>query len=63
MPGSVDGWELGRIAGDLVPGIQIVYATGYSEQPRPLGKNERFLAKPYRTTDVLELIGGMGIRA
>jgi len=62
MPGSIDGWELGRNAADLVPDIRIVYATGYSEKTRELSAQERFLAKPYRMTDVLKLIGGLGIR-
>jgi len=62
MPGSVDGWELGRNAVALFPEIRIVYATGYSEKTRALNDNEGFLAKPYRITDVLELIGGLGIR-
>ena len=63
MPGKIDGWELGRNAADLVPGIRIVYATGYSGQPRPLNAYEAFLTKPYRTVDVLKLIGGMGLSA
>jgi CheY-like chemotaxis protein len=61
MPGSVDGWELGRNAQDLLPGMPIVYVTGYSEKAHCLQENEGFLAKPYRTRDVLELIGGFGI--
>ena len=62
MPGSIDGWELGRRAATLVPRMPIIYATGYSETTRPLLDNEGFLAKPYRIKDVLDMMSGMGIR-
>ena len=61
MPGSVDGWELGRNAATLFPDIRIVYATGYSDKTPALNDNEGFLTKPYRMTTVMELIGGLGI--
>jgi len=48
MPGSIDGWELGRRARALHPGLKVIYATGYSEGFPPLGAGERRLAKPYR---------------
>ena len=63
MPGAVDGWELGRTAAEILPGIPIVYATGYSEKSHQLRREEGFLAKPYRTADVLKLMGGLGIKA
>ncbi|MDP9056091.1 MAG: response regulator [Pseudomonadota bacterium] len=62
MPGSIDGWELGRHAAQMFPDIRIVYATGYSETSHALNDNEGFLTKPYRMVDILELIGGLGIR-
>lgn len=61
MPGSIDGWELGRIASELRPDIRIIYATGYSEHTRALSCSEHFLQKPYRCEHVLRLIREWGI--
>lgn len=61
MPGSIDGWELGRIASELRPDIRVIYATGYSERTRTLSGSEQFLQKPYRCEHVLGLIREWGI--
>lgn len=61
MPGSLDGWELGRIAGEIQPDIRVIYATGYSETTRSLSETEHFLQKPYRCENVLGLIKDWGI--
>lgn len=61
MPGSLDGWELGRIAGEIQPDIRVIYATGYSETTRTLSATEHFLQKPYRCKKVLGLIKNWGI--
>ncbi len=58
MPGSIDGWELGRLAGDLLPDIHVIYATGYAERSRPLTAAEHFISKPYRCEQIVELING-----
>ena len=44
MPGS-DGIELARRAGEEVPGLKVLFTTGYSSDPAPIG---RLLKKPYR---------------
>jgi len=44
MPGS-DGVELARRAGEEVPGLRVLFTTGYSRDPTPRG---RLLKKPYR---------------
>jgi CheY-like chemotaxis protein len=44
MPGF-DGIELARRAGDEVPGLKVLFTTGYSTDPAPMG---RLLKKPYR---------------
>jgi len=44
MPGF-DGIELARRAGQEVPGIKVLFTTGYSTDPAP---GERLLKKPYR---------------
>lgn len=60
MPGTIDGWELGRIAGDLQPAIRVIYATGYAERSRPLTASEHFISKPYRCEHIVELINAWG---
>ena len=44
MPGF-DGIELARRAGEEVPGLKVLFTTGYSTDPTPGG---RLLKKPYR---------------
>jgi CheY-like chemotaxis protein len=44
MPGS-DGIELARRAGEEVPGLKVLFTTGYSTDPAPSG---HLLKKPYR---------------
>jgi CheY-like chemotaxis protein len=44
MPGF-DGVELARRAGQEVPGLKVLFTTGYSTDPAPRG---RLLKKPYR---------------
>jgi CheY-like chemotaxis protein len=44
MPGS-DGIELARRAGEQVPGLKVLFTTGYSTDPAPGGT---LLKKPYR---------------
>ncbi len=56
MPGRIDGWELGRLAGDLQPGIRVIYATGYAERSRPLTASEHFISKPYRCEQIIHMI-------
>jgi CheY-like chemotaxis protein len=44
MPGF-DGIELARRAGQEVPGLKVLFTTGFSTDPTP---NGRLLKKPYR---------------
>jgi CheY-like chemotaxis protein len=44
MPGF-DGIELARRAGEDIPGLKVLFTTGYSTDPAP---NGRLLKKPYR---------------
>src|SRR5271167_5228127 len=44
MPGG-DGIELARRAGEEVPGLRVLFTTGYSTDPAPRG---HLLKKPYR---------------
>ena len=61
MPGVLDGWELGRKALELHPGIKVVYATGYSDRDVTLTLRERRIAKPYRYDDVIPTLRSLGL--
>ena len=63
MPGSIDGWELGRLAGDLQPDIRVIYATGYAERSRALTDSEHFILKPYRCNQIVDLINAWSATA
>ena len=45
MPGF-DGIELARRAGEEIPGLKVLFTTGYSTDPAP--NDRRLLKKPYR---------------
>lgn len=53
MPGSIDGWELGRKALQLLPLIKTIYATGSHDVPADISPNAKIVGKPY---DVAELV-------
>jgi len=61
MPGDIDGWELGRRAAALIPGLRIIYATGYSETINPLRPHERMMQKPYGFSDMLSRLQSLGL--
>jgi CheY-like chemotaxis protein len=61
MPGDIDGWELGRRARELIPGLRIIYATGYSETINPLQAHERMVQKPYGFRDMLSRLQSLGL--
>jgi CheY-like chemotaxis protein len=61
MPGAIDGWELGRRARALIPGLCVVYATGYSETMPALAEHERIVRKPYGFQDMLERLASLGL--
>ena len=56
MPGEIDGWELARLARELVPGIKAIFATG-AHDPSPRGEGEECLRKPYTRQSMLDLVG------
>ena len=61
MPGSLDGWELGRRALELSPGLRVVYATGYSDNVQQLSARERRIAKPYRYEEVVAILRSLDL--
>lgn len=63
MPGQTNGWDLGRRAREINPGIKVIYATGFSEERLSLQPDERFLPKPYRGSAVLAAARELGVDA
>jgi CheY-like chemotaxis protein len=61
MPGSIDGWELGRRTRARIPGVKIIYATGYSDINVALSSDERRITKPYRYEEVVSILREMGL--
>ena len=60
MPGGLNGAELASEARNRVPGLKILFATGYSGEKSAVaeaaGIDALVLAKPYRRADVAEAI-------
>ena len=61
MPGVLDGWALGKLASEILPGIRIIYATGYSKDAWTLQPHERLLHKPFVFQQVAESIASLGL--
>jgi CheY-like chemotaxis protein len=59
MPEGMNGFQLAEIAGQLRPGIKVVYTTGYAGMQDQAGApdwQERLIRKPYRRPDLAEKI-------
>lgn len=60
MPGSTDGWDLARVARQLIPDLRIIYATGFGDAGDGLGENERYVRKPYNLRDLRQALTSLG---
>jgi CheY-like chemotaxis protein len=62
MPGSMDGLKLAAAVRDRWPPVNIIVTTGM-RAPRPdeLPAKALFIAKPYRSGDVLEAVRSFGV--
>ncbi|MCX7283152.1 MAG: response regulator [Novosphingobium sp.] len=56
MPGTRDGWQLGAEARSMIPGIKVLYVSGYCETRQPLDQGEALLAKPFRLAAMLAAV-------
>ncbi|MGX7952330.1 response regulator [Tsuneonella sp. HG249] len=56
MPGQVDGWELARRAREILPGIHVIYVSGYPGETHDPVEHSRFVKKPYRLEQMREAI-------
>ena len=63
MPGSSNGWELGRQARALKPDIAVIYATGYGgDQAEPV-EGSATVRKPYLFSDIKAALRTVGVDA
>ncbi len=56
MPGQIDGWALALLAREAMPGIAIVYASGFSGDTHEPIPGSQFLKKPYRSEQLHEAL-------
>lgn len=56
MPGEVDGWELARIARELLPQIKVIYVSGFPGESHDPVDGSRFIKKPYRMDQLREAV-------
>lgn len=59
MPGEVDGRELAVRARAIVPGLPVLYATGYDDAIGTLAEDERCVGKPYALEEVLQSLASL----
>ena len=56
MPGAIDGWELARRARGILPGIRIIYVSGYAGEAHDPLPGSVFLKKPYRMEQLRDAV-------
>jgi CheY-like chemotaxis protein len=61
MPGAIDGRELGQRALAMIPGIRVVYATGYNDPQIEVSAQECCVRKPYQVAEVLAQVSALGV--
>lgn len=62
MLGQLDGWDLAERARILAPGLGVVYASGNAPALHRAVPGSIFLAKPYRTADLLQSLTRLHVR-
>lgn len=61
MPGLSNGWELGRKARALRPGIRVIYATGYGGEHAEPVEGSVTVRKPYLFSDIRMALTDVGL--
>jgi CheY-like chemotaxis protein len=54
LGGALNGWDVAEIFRNRFPNVRVLYASGYSIEPRRDVIESEFFAKPYRMDDILE---------
>jgi hypothetical protein len=52
--GVLNGWDVAEIFRDRFPSLCVLYASGYSIEPRRDVEGSEFFSQPYLVDDVLE---------
>ena len=60
MPGQYDGFELAREAKQIIPGLKVIYATGFGDAGDDLSEDECYVRKPYNLKDLKQAVGTLG---
>jgi len=60
MPGSTDGWDLAREARQMIPGLRVIYATGFGDAGEGLAEGECYVRKPYNLKDLRQALSTLG---
>jgi CheY-like chemotaxis protein len=60
MPGDTDGWELAREAKLMIPGLRVIYATGFGDAGDGLAEGECYVRKPYNMKDLQKALNTLG---
>ena len=60
MPGSTDGWDLARKAKQAIPGLKVIYATGFGDAGDGLADGECYVRKPYNLKDLRQALTKLG---
>ena len=53
LGGTLNGWDVAEIFRDRFPKVHVLYASGYSIEPRRDVADSEFFMKPYRVEDIL----------
>ena len=56
LPGSLDGWEVARVARRARAALPVIYATGYTVDRMAEVPGAIFLHKPYQPSTIVETI-------
>jgi CheY-like chemotaxis protein len=56
LPGSLDGWEVARVARRARTALPVIYATGYTVDRMAEVPGAVFLHKPYEPSTIVETI-------
>jgi CheY-like chemotaxis protein len=54
LGGTLNGWDVAEIFRHRFPNVRVLYASGYSIEPRRDVMGSEFFSKPYRVDDILE---------
>jgi len=54
LGGVLNGWDVAEIFREHFPSVRVLYASGYSIEPRRDVEGSEFFSKPYLVDDILE---------